>query len=80
MNANGQAAKTAAYALSRIDHWARVLVFVSVVCALFLAAIAGTMAGLAVEYYNAKHAIAETSRKMSEDMKTRFPVNMKGAR
>lgn len=75
MNMNGQAARTAADMLARIEHWTRMAFFVGVICALFLAAIAGMIGSLAIDYANAKRAVAEASRKMSEDTKARLPMN-----
>ena len=78
MNARDQAVRTAGYRLERIETWTRRAFFAGVICAVALAIIAGAVINLVIDYTRAKSAMAEASRKMSEDMKTRFPVAIKG--
>ncbi len=78
MNAKELAVNTAGYRLERIERWARRGTFAALACAVCLAVIAGAVVYLGVDYINAKHSLAEASRKMSEDMKARFPVTIKG--
>jgi len=78
MNAREQAVRTAGERLERIETWAKRTYQMACVRALALVVVATIAVNFAIDYARAKGAMAEASRKLSEDAKARFPGVIKG--
>lgn len=72
MNTREQAVKTAGERLESIESWGRRIFIAAAVSAVSLAILAGSAVYFGAEYLRAKQAFGEASRKLSEDMATRF--------